>query len=1022
MATIISKEATSLAGANGFYRVEAANLGMTTGTDQLTSTASNTAAFTFANAGNAIGAFVALQQSGGCTCPITVSLETYQSVTSFNTTTERVVKIAHGLSDGDLITFSTTGALPGGLSRGYNYYVVNKTADDFQVSQTLGGAAINLTTGASGTWNVGVAIASKTLTANEITGTAGYVAGHTYAGAGSFMTAFKFTSNPAITTDANKYRISISAGTGTGSWTAHRSAAGSVVYAVWCDTVVSYADNDVVIVDYEVVVDKTTTLGSAAGSGTTILTSAIVCSQPTLATDKQGISMLRWENPPVAAYTLTVPAPIILGTWSGVSIGEEHSATVTISNANPGIVTHGSHGLVDDQMVFLRSTGTLPTGLVQTRGWYYYVEVIDAGSYYLLDAPGGSRIDTTGTQSGVHTLYWGYIPAAQKATLSWTGSVVNNGFQSADANSTQYNCANTILMYGQVPKYQHAILAADANSGQKNIVTTESTDWAGTDIIAVCRSDVAGQGDTALYTVNTVVGTAIAVTANLATYKRKAGGAVIRMAAHGISMLAGAGVLRNSAMGMVANLECKGVYFFNCTMHDINSYVQYQSGVAATARSELVWEDCVVTSDTSSTTTTVFHDAFLGLSGQRFTRVDAFRFTPAGRTYNYKTATVTPGTLTIEYCCVASNNTSNYRFFSSGSTAAEIGLKWIFRHNQIDNPSYRAVDLNGQSCVLEDNDFYGAGFAALYLYKFINPLSVARNRYNKCTLAIDFFAATATSVRDEDSIFGDVVANTVDLSYAVAGLYLPWLFIRPRGAMTVDDADLTGVIPGTRIGFESKNNVAGDDETHYYSGKIQRCNAATADTTVHTAGGSSMRFEPILPGTPFEFEFDIPTGDISTKLMSVAVWCKVNSADYYAGTHQMPRLCVTYDAGATTICADAVQGTTDWQLLQVSFTPTTSAGKIVVTLSGDTDATGTGRYFYFDDFAILYPAGTSLDLSGIDLWQDALPVLPPIATGLSIAGVWTAPSNVSYGADTMGTKLIDAETKADDACALIVSK
>lgn len=51
---------------------------------------------------------------------------------------------SHGLSNGNQVVF--IGATPpGGLTEGTLYYVVSATTDDFQVSATAGGAAIDLT-------------------------------------------------------------------------------------------------------------------------------------------------------------------------------------------------------------------------------------------------------------------------------------------------------------------------------------------------------------------------------------------------------------------------------------------------------------------------------------------------------------------------------------------------------------------------------------------------------------------------------------------------------------------------------------------------------------------------------------------------------------------------------------------------------------------------------------------------------------------------------------------------------------
>lgn len=58
---------------------------------------------------------------------------------------------AHGFSAGMPVAFSTTGALPTGLSVGTTYYVVSPTTNTFQVSATSGGAAINTSGSQSGT-------------------------------------------------------------------------------------------------------------------------------------------------------------------------------------------------------------------------------------------------------------------------------------------------------------------------------------------------------------------------------------------------------------------------------------------------------------------------------------------------------------------------------------------------------------------------------------------------------------------------------------------------------------------------------------------------------------------------------------------------------------------------------------------------------------------------------------------------------------------------------------------------------
>lgn len=58
---------------------------------------------------------------------------------------------AHGLSDDDTVVLATLGALPTGLSQRTKYFVVNSTANTFELSATQGGSAINTSGTQSGT-------------------------------------------------------------------------------------------------------------------------------------------------------------------------------------------------------------------------------------------------------------------------------------------------------------------------------------------------------------------------------------------------------------------------------------------------------------------------------------------------------------------------------------------------------------------------------------------------------------------------------------------------------------------------------------------------------------------------------------------------------------------------------------------------------------------------------------------------------------------------------------------------------
>lgn len=82
--------------------------------------------------------------------------------------------------------------------------------------------------------------------------------------------------------------------------------------------------------------------------------------------------------------------------------------TVTVTIAAPGVFTLTNHALAIGDTVYLTTTGALPTGL--TANTLYYVATVPSTSTFTLattyaNALAGTRITTSGSQSGVHTLW-----------------------------------------------------------------------------------------------------------------------------------------------------------------------------------------------------------------------------------------------------------------------------------------------------------------------------------------------------------------------------------------------------------------------------------------------------------------------------------------------------------------------------------------------------------------------------------------------------------------------------------------
>lgn len=91
------------------------------------------------------------------------------------------------------------------------------------------------------------------------------------------------------------------------------------------------------------------------------------------------------------------------------------SSTVTITIASPGVVSWTAHGLLAGSQVRLTTTGALPTGLAANTT--YYVIPVDANSFQLSATQSGTAINTSGSQSGTHTMTARSITAQLLATI-----------------------------------------------------------------------------------------------------------------------------------------------------------------------------------------------------------------------------------------------------------------------------------------------------------------------------------------------------------------------------------------------------------------------------------------------------------------------------------------------------------------------------------------------------------------------------------------------------------------------------
>jgi hypothetical protein len=91
----------------------------------------------------------------------TVANVSVNSASDIDTGTDTITANSHGFNNNALVRIITGGTIPGGLTNGDSYYIVNKTANTFQLSLTPGGAAINITSTGTGSQSIQPMLVTK---------------------------------------------------------------------------------------------------------------------------------------------------------------------------------------------------------------------------------------------------------------------------------------------------------------------------------------------------------------------------------------------------------------------------------------------------------------------------------------------------------------------------------------------------------------------------------------------------------------------------------------------------------------------------------------------------------------------------------------------------------------------------------------------------------------------------------------------------------------------------------------------
>jgi microcystin-dependent protein len=158
--------------------------------------------------------------------------------------------------------------------------------------------------------------------------------------------------------------------------------------------------------------------------------------------------------------------------------------TVTITIATPGVVSLTSHGFQTGDMIYLTTTGALPTGLSQNT--IYYVINVTTSTFRLAtsaaNAAAGTAINTSGTQSGTHTLrYCPYGLGNGSSTFNVPdmrgripiGGGTGSGL-TARVVGTNYGAETVTLDSTSLPTHSHTNTVSGGSTGGMSANSTHS--------------------------------------------------------------------------------------------------------------------------------------------------------------------------------------------------------------------------------------------------------------------------------------------------------------------------------------------------------------------------------------------------------------------------------------------------------------------------------------------------------------------------------------------------------------------
>ena len=317
--------------------------------------------------------------SGGSAIDITPNNEvTFDADNnSIKDTVNNKIVVSNTFSNGDYVTYEngTNGISIGGLIDGYNYYIVNATSSEFQLSSTSGGSAIDLTADASVTVDGNDTVAVN-ISANKI------VASNTFAASSQVVYSNGGGVNIGGLTDGTTYTLQNLSSSEFQLNGVTLTAPNNVSFDGDSSTVVDVVNNKIVIANTFSDGNEVTysNLGGVNINGLTDGTNYFIISSSSSEFQLSATSG-------GSAITLTANNSVTVDATDTAIVDATNDKIIIANTFSDGeIVTYDNGG------------GTDIGGL--TNGTDYYIIYSSATEFQLSATSGGSAIDITGVGTG----------------------------------------------------------------------------------------------------------------------------------------------------------------------------------------------------------------------------------------------------------------------------------------------------------------------------------------------------------------------------------------------------------------------------------------------------------------------------------------------------------------------------------------------------------------------------------------------------------------------------------------------